>query len=128
MSLYTAAELQEMWDLYEEGLLDRCQLRAPVEGTSASSITGKTWPTVSATVNCAFLDSPGSAQRSDTFDNSSLPNGRTVQLPRGTTVEENYHITPTTGNWAGATFEVLDVQKAGSYGPAVTCQCVEVQA
>lgn len=124
----SAANLQRAWDLYEEGLRDTCQLRAPVEGASANSITGKSWPTVSATVACAVLDGSGSATGSEMFDNASLPNGRTVQLPRGTTVAENWHITPTTGNWAGATFEVLDVQKAGSYGPAVTCQCVEVQA
>lgn len=128
MSILTDAELADLWATYEEGLIDTCELRAPVESASASSITGKTWPTVTATAKCAVIDGQGSPRTGEMFDNASLPNTRLIQIPRGTTVAESYHLIPTTGRWAGRTFDVLKVDESGTYGPAVSCQCAEIES
>ena len=127
MSILSDTDYADLWATYEEGLTDRCDLRAPVE-TTVSNQTAKTWPAVTtANVRCALLDGIGAPGSSQDYANSDLPNSRTVMLPRTTTIDVGWRIEPPTGRWAGSTFEVLRAQQPGTTGPAVQCECVEVQ-
>lgn len=125
MSILSAADLADLHATYAEALTETCHLKAPVETGSGQTV--KTWPAVTSTVACALLDGIGNPGSSQDYANSDLPNSRTVMLARGTTVAVGWRIVPTSGIWDGATFDVLAAQPAGTYGPAVQCECVEVQ-
>lgn len=127
MSILSDAELADLWATYAAGLPETCRLYAPVESGSAGTITDKTWPTITSTVACAILEGPSPATSGANFDNANLVGDRSIQFPRGTTVDENWHVIPTTGRWAGTIFETLTVEEAGTYGPATSCQVVKVQ-
>ncbi len=126
MSILTDAELADLWATYASGLIETCRLYAPVESVDGDTITGKSWPVVTATVRCAVLEGPSPATGDAQIDNAALVGDRSIQFPRNTTVNENWHVVPATGRWAGTTFEILTVEEAGTYGPATSCQVVRV--
>lgn len=121
MTFYTAAEIARERAEWADDLLDECSIRPFVEVTDAVSGKVKTWPVVSATVACGMSDGAGSPQRSDAWDDSSLPGARTLYLIFDAPIEVGFHVERN-----GETWDVLDVQKPSSTSLGTICQVTEV--
>jgi hypothetical protein len=104
--------------------LDTCQLKATVETDDGQKGYSMSWPTVTATVACSCLDRGGAAAgQGGMIDVMPSAPQKTFVLPRGTVVETSWRLV-----WKGETYEVADVEPAGSYGPAVYVQAKKVKA
>lgn len=124
MSLLTDAEVADLWAEHADAHRDTCRIKATVGTADAYNADAASWPSITATVKCTVLDRPGGAAGQGGIIDV-LPNepSKTIVMARGTTVAPSWRIEWVEG---GVTYEVADVERAGSLGPAVYCQCVEV--
>jgi hypothetical protein len=124
MTILTPAEVAELQAEHAAAHLDTCQLKATVETDDGHNGYTMSWPAVTATVPCSCLDRGGDAVgQGGLIDVMPGSPQKTFVLPRGTTVEPSWRLV-----WSGGTYEVADVEPAGSYGPAVYVQAKKVKA
>lgn len=124
MALLSAEEVADLQAEHAAAHPDTCQLKATVGTTDAYNADAASWPAITATVDCTVLDRAANvAGQGGMIDLLSNGKAKTIVLPRGTTVEPTWRIV-----WAeaGITYAVDDVERAGSFGPAVYCLCSEV--
>jgi hypothetical protein len=119
MPLFSAEEMADLHAAYADALPDTCRLKATVE----TALDTHTWPTTTEPVACAVLDRPGGIGATGEIALLDSSRQKTIVLPRDTVVAPSWRIEWVQG---GLTYEVADVNRAGTYGPAVYCECAEV--
>lgn len=124
MGILTSEEVAYLQSLHASAHRDTCQIRQSVQTPDGFGGYTDSWPSVTQTVACTSLDRGGSAAgQGGILDVMTNAPSKTFVMERGTNVLPSWRIT-----WVerSITYEVADVEQAGSYGPAVYCQCVEL--
>jgi len=105
-------------------LSDTCRIRPNVAATPGVQGSAQSWPSISETVACAVTKAAPGTGSGETPDQTWLPGGHVVVVPRGTTLAEPYRIEWVEG---GMTLEVVgEVRARGTDATAVEADCVEV--
>lgn len=124
MTVLTDDEIADLQGEHAAAHRSTCRLYATVGTADAYNADAASWPTVTATVACTVLDPAGAAGgQGGIVDVLPDAKAKTIVLPRGTTVAPSWRIVWTD---EAITYSVVDVERNGSFGPAVYCQCVEV--
>lgn len=125
MARVTDARLAQMRKQRRASLQDRCQIMPAVAAENDDETNAvKTWPSVSATVDCTVIRKPATPG-GEAMELSAQDHWEVVVMD-DVEVEVDTQIVPTTGRYTGRTLQTFDITRPGSLDLTNRVKCMEV--